>query len=267
MISPSLTTSLGDQVSPLLCTKSLGRSLHFIEKVSSTNSVALEAALSGAEHGTVFAADYQTDGYGRQGRKWSSSQGLNLTFSVILRLPVPPKKMGIVSLAACLAVSEAIAKVSMPTIPQLKWPNDILLDDQKVSGMILHTMDTSETAIILGIGINVNQTEFPEELETCATSLILVTGQPIDRAHLMASVLLQLEKFLELMVLNPSCILDLYSEKLAWIGHCCRVVGKDTDLTGTLIGIDESGGLVLDTESSGTQIFFAGDVSLRVSDH
>ncbi len=237
-----------------------------MEKVTSTNSVAMDAALSGAEHGTVFVADYQTHGFGRQGRSWSSSRGLNLTFSVILDLPIPKKKMGVVSLAACLGVADAIADATAPTKPQLKWPNDILLNDQKVSGMILQTTDASLTGIILGIGINVNQTVFPEELETCATSLILVTGQPTDRASLLAYVLLQIEQKLELMLVNPSYILQNYSENLAWVGHSCRVLGKNTDVAGTLVGIDESGGLVLDTEDSGTRIIFAGDVSLRMSD-
>ncbi len=265
-MSHSTTTLFAQQISSLLNTRFLGRPLYYMDEVTSTNSLALEAAKRGATHGTVFAADYQTCGRGRQGRTWNADAGLNLTFSIILDLPIPGKRIGLLPLTACLGVADAIADVIALHRPQLKWPNDILLNGQKVCGMLLQTVDSAMTPIILGIGINVNQVVFPEELDRFATSLLLSTGQPIDRAILMASVLLNLEKNLELMLTEPSVIRENYTNNLVWIGQSCRVVAMDEEIIGTLIGIEESGALILET-STGTRTIYAGNVSLRMADN
>ncbi len=264
-MSHSTTTLFGQQISSLLNTRFLGRPLYYMDEVTSTNSLALEAAKRGATHGTVFAADHQTCGRGRQGRTWNADAGLNLTFSIILDLPIPSKRIGLLPLTACLGVADAIADIIALHRPQLKWPNDILLNGQKVCGMLLQTVDSAMTPIILGIGINVNQVVFPEELDRFATSLLLSTGQPIDRTILMASVLLNLEKSLELMLTEPSVIRENYTNNLVWIGQSCRVVGMDEEIIGTLIGIEESGALILET-STGTRTIYAGNVSLRMAD-
>lgn len=262
-MSHSTTTLLGQQISSLLNTKALGRPLYYMDEVTSTNSLALDAAKRGAAHGTVFAADYQTSGRGRQGHTWSADAGLNLTFSIILDLPISGKRVGLLPLTACLGVADAIEDVIALHRPQLKWPNDILLNGQKVCGMLLQTVGSAMTPIILGIGINVNQTVFPEELDKFATSLLLSTGQPIDRAVLMASILLNLEKNLELMLTAPSAIRKNYTDDLVWIGQSCRVFGMDEEIIGTPIGIEESGALILET-STGTRTIYAGNVSLRM---
>ncbi len=264
-MSPSTTTSLGQEVNALLNTRALGRPLYFRKRVSSTNSLALEAAQRGAGHGTVFVSDYQTHGRGRQGRTWTADEGLNLMFSVILDIPVSEKTTGMVQVAACLGVADAIAGAAAPNKPQFKWPNDILLNGRKLCGMLLQTVSTSTTKFILGIGINVNQTVFPEKLEQHATSLLLSTGQPVDRASLMGSVLLNLEKKLDLMQEAPSTIRKLYTENLVWIGQICTVTGMNHEAEGTLLGIADSGALLLNT-SDGTRTIYAGNVSLRVAD-
>lgn len=264
-MSHSITTPIGQQISSLLNTQSLGRPLYYMEEVTSTNSLALEAAKQGVEHGTVFAANYQTSGRGRRGRTWNAAAGLNLTFSIILDLQLPRKSVGLLPLTACVGVADAIAEIVLLNRQQLKWPNDILIDDKKVCGILLQTVDSSTTPIILGIGINVNQTEFPSELEKVATSLLLSTGQPIDRASLMASVLLNLEKNLELLLNAPSVIRKKYTDNLAWIGKNCQIVGMDEEIIGTLIGIEKSGALLLET-NTGTRTIYAGNVSLRIDD-
>ncbi len=236
-----------------------------MDEVISTNSLALEAAKQGAGHGTVFAADYQTHGRGRRGRIWKADAGLNLTFSIILDLPAPSKQIGLLPLTACLGVADAIADITAPGRPQLKWPNDILLSGQKVCGMLLQTVGSDITPIILGIGINVNQTVFTEDLDELATSLLLATGQPINRASLMASVLLSLEKNLDLMLTTPSTVRKNYTNHLVWIGRNCRISGLEEEMTGTLTGIAESGALILET-STGPRTIYAGNVSLRMAD-
>lgn len=265
-MSPSTTIDLGRQISAQLTTKVLGHPLYYLDKVTSTNSLALEAAQRDAAHGTVFAADYQTHGRGRQGRSWDADEGLNLTFSVILDLPIPNHRIGMLPLAACLGVASAISDAVAPHKPQLKWPNDILLGGQKICGILLQTVGPSTNAIVLGIGINVNQTKFPVELELHATSLLLISGQPIDRASLMASVLLNLEEKLDLLILHPSVLHKHYTRNLMGIGERCRVVGINEEIVGTMIGIDDSGALTLAT-STGNRTIYAGDVSLHMADH
>ena len=257
----STTTLLGQEISSLLRTRELGHPLYCMQTVSSTNTLALEAAQRGATHGTVFFADYQTDGRGRQGRIWKADACMNLTFSIVLDFP--GKKIGMLPLAACLGVSDAIADATVPVQPQLKWPNDILIQSRKVCGILLQTAGPPAAPVILGIGINVNQTIFSGELSSHATSLLLATGRFTDRAALMASVLLNLERTLGLMVAEPSTIHQIYSERMIWKGQSCRISGiNDDEITGTLLGIEESGGLLLETDT-GIRTIYAGNVSLR----
>jgi len=237
-----------------------------MKSVTSTNSLALEAVQEGAGHGTIFVADYQTHGRGRQGHTWTSDEGLNLTFSIILNLPVSKNTIGITPLAACLGIADALNDVVTPNKLEFKWPNDILLNGRKICGMLLQTSNQSVGKIVLGIGINVNQTVFSEDLEKHATSLLLSTGQSIDRASLMASILLHLEKRFELLSDELSIIRNLYTEKLIWLGQHCKIIGMNKEVNGILLGIAESGALLLKTRT-GIQTIYAGNVSIRVANH
>ena len=261
-----MDTSLGQRVSALLTARNIGRPLHYAHTVTSTNTLAMEAAQLDAPHGTVFLADYQTDGRGRRGRIWRAARGQNLTFSVILRLPISGAIIGMVPLAACLGVSEAIAKVVSPSKPQLKWPNDILLEGRKICGMLLQSFGAPMAPVVLGIGLNVNQITFPPELSYYATSLFLSTGRPVDRASMMAEVLVHLEKSFELLSTNPALVRKRYTENLIGVGKSCRITRVNDELVGTLIGIEESGALILET-SKGLHTIYAGDVSLYMADH
>jgi len=257
---------LGHQVSAQLTTKALGHPIYYQKQVSSTNHLALEAVQNGAKHGTVFIADYQTNGYGRRGRAWMSDAGLNLTFSVIIDLPCEEQFTGLLPLATCVGVADAIEAVVAPHSLQFKWPNDILLNDQKIAGMLLQAVSPPMEQIILGIGINVNQMNFHQDIESYATSILLSTGQQIDRASLMASILLNLEKILDMLHRCPRTIRQLYTEKLVWIGQNCTIDGMNQSVEGILTGIQESGALILHT-NSGPQVIYAGNLSLRVADH
>jgi len=249
----------------LLTTKSLGHPLYYYQQVASTNLIALEEARAGAGHGSVYVSDYQRHGRGRQGKPWISDKGLNLTFSVILDIPVTSESKGLIAIAACLGVSDAISEHTTPYVPQFKWPNDILINGSKISGMLSQVLSEPRNQVVLGIGINVNQIQFPSELEHDATSVILCTGQQTDRAAMMASVLLHLEMSLELLVHSPSTIQQLYSEKLVWVGQRCRIEGVNQPTEGRLVGIDKSGALLLQTDT-GIQTIYAGNISLRMAD-
>ena len=264
-MSHTTDTSLGQRVSALLTTQNLGRPLHYVNTVSSTNTLALEAAQLDARHGTAFLTDYQTNGYGRRGRLWQAAKGQNLTFSIVLRLPISGTITGMIPLAAALAVSEAVAKIVSPNNPQLKWPNDILLEGRKICGILLQSFGAPVTPMVLGVGLNVNQSIFPPELSGIATSLLLATGQHTDRASIMANVLLHLEKNLELLSTDPALIRKRYTKNLMGIGKNCQVTGANEKIMGTLLGIEESGALILET-SKGLRTIYAGDVSLYMAD-
>lgn len=265
-MSHSTDTSLGQRVSALLTTRNLGRPLHYVHTVTSTNTLAMEAAQLDAQHGTAFLADYQTNGYGRRGRLWQAVQGQNLTFSIILCLPISGTITGMVPLAAALAVSEAVAKTVSPNNPLLKWPNDVLLEGRKFCGILLQSFGAPVTPMVLGIGLNVNQSIFPPELSGSATSLLLATGQHVDRASMMANVLLRLEKTLELLSKNPALIRKRYTKNLMGVGKNCQITGLKEKIIGTLIGIEDSGALILET-SQGLRTIYAGDVSLHMADN
>lgn len=265
-MSHSTDTSLGQRVSALLTTRNLGRPLHYSHTVTSTNTLAMEAAQLDAPPGTVFLADYQTNGYGRRGRLWQTAKGQNLTFSLILHLPISGTVAGMVPLAAALAVSEAVAKIVSPNTPQLKWPNDIFLDGRKICGILLQSFGAPATPMVLGIGLNVNQSIFPPELSGSATSLLLATGQHVDRASMMANVLLHLERNLELLSTDPALVRKRYTKNLMWVGKNCLVTGANEKIVGTLVGIEESGALILETHK-GLRTIYAGDVSLDMADN
>ena len=158
--------------------------LHHFYKIGSTNTAAMAAAAEGAPHGSVFLAEEQTAGRGRGSNSWQSPRSTGIYCSVVLRPSLPPSDVLALSLAAGLAVKSAIQSVDPAVTPDLKWPNDVLIGDQKICG-ILTEMNAEAIRvryIVVGIGINVNQESFPKGLN--ATSLQLVTGKAWSRVEL-----------------------------------------------------------------------------------
>ncbi len=138
----------------------------------------MEAAAKGAPEGSVFLAEQQTAGRGRGAHEWHSAQSAGIYCSAVLRPVLPPSEILILSLAAGLAVYDAIQEVDSRVVPDLKWPNDLLINGKKFCG-ILNEMNAEATRvryIVIGVGINVNQVSFPPELQSVATSLRLATG-------------------------------------------------------------------------------------------
>src|ERR1700733_6453462 len=170
--------------------------LHHFYKIGSTNTAAMAAAADGAPEGTVFLAEEQTEGRGRGANSWQSPRSTGIYCSVILRPALPPSDVLVLSLAAGLAVQAAIQQVDARVRPDLKWPNDVLIADKKVCG-ILTEMNAEATRvryIVVGIGINVNHASFPRELEGEATSLHLATGHDWSRVELTAALLKSLDQ-------------------------------------------------------------------------
>ena len=187
---------LPDILAPLLHGTIFGKNLHHYYKIGSTNAVAMEAAAGGAPEGSVFLAEQQTAGRGRGGNQWHSARSVGIYCSVIFRPPLPPSDVLILSLATGLAVRAAVQEVNDGLVPDLKWPNDLLLNGKKFCG-ILTEMNAEVTRVgyvVTGIGINVNQANFPADLQSSATSLRLATGTEHSRLQLCAALLKSLDR-------------------------------------------------------------------------
>lgn len=157
-----------------------GAEIHHLQAVDSTQSVAFALAADGAADGTVVVADYQNEGRGRRGRAWHAPAGTALLASIVVRPRVEPRALPLYSFAAALATADAIERVA-GVAPRLKWPNDVLINGRKVSGILLESRTESNGApvVAIGIGLNLRQPSFPAGLETRATSLLLETGRAV----------------------------------------------------------------------------------------
>jgi BirA family biotin operon repressor/biotin-[acetyl-CoA-carboxylase] ligase len=248
---------------------SLGQPLHLLDETTSTNDEAKRAAYSGAPHGSTWVAEEQTAGRGRQGRTWVSPRGENLLFSVLWRLPCPLERLPLLSLAAGIAVCEAARKAAPGADIRLKWPNDVVLVRtpglllEKVAGVLVETSMSGGKVegVVFGVGINVLTREFPPELTGRATSLALVTGKPIDRADVLADVLVALDRTASLVAARG---LGLVRARLdEW--DALRGASVRSELgAGIAIGFDDDGRLLVDDASGSRAAWGAGEVHLGV---
>lgn len=255
-----------NQVRRLLRTRALGREIRAFTEVESTNSIAAEwIAAGGAPHGAVVVADHQMRGRGRMGRSWLAAPGLNLTFSVILRPDLPTDRFGMMTVAGCAGVARCIDRFAEPLHAAVKWPNDIFLNGRKVCGMLLEASwntPASRPAVVLGVGLNVNQEEFPDSIRDRATSLLLETGRIVPRAELLAALLSDLEEALNHLSIDEEAVRREYVERMTGLGERVelRFTSSDRSVEGLVQGIDPSGGIVL-TSDSGSRVFYAGEVT------
>jgi BirA family transcriptional regulator, biotin operon repressor / biotin---[acetyl-CoA-carboxylase] ligase len=239
--------------------------IHHFYKIGSTNTAAMSASGEGAPEGTVFLAEEQTAGRGRGAHTWESSRSTGIYCSVVLRPSLPPADVLIISLAAGLAVHRAIQDVNSNVTPDLKWPNDVLIGGKKVCG-ILAEMNAEATRVrylVVGVGINVNQPRFREELKNDATSLRMVTGSEWSRVELTVALLKSLDREYRELIQQPDArrsILRRFAECSSWIrGKQVRVIENGSTLEGTTEGLDERGFLLVRTPR-GVQTVLSGTV-------
>jgi BirA family biotin operon repressor/biotin-[acetyl-CoA-carboxylase] ligase len=238
----------------------LGGSLHWQAETQSTNDDALVAAKGGAAHGAVFGAETQTRGRGRRGSEWVSTPGEGLWFSVLLRPQLDAERVSGLSLCAGLAVRAAVAqRVSAPVL--VKWPNDVLASGRKVCGILVESQITgpSINSVIVGIGVNVTQSAFPEALLGIATSLALLGATNLSREALLADVLQGLEQ--ELQRLTAQGLAGMASALRphdALLGRRLRVDARE----GIGDGIDSAGRLLLKDDDGRVHAINAGHVEL-----
>jgi len=246
-----------------LKTKYLGRKIYWFNSIDSTNLKAKELANNGAAHGTIVIADEQTAGRGRMGRSWYSESGKNLTFSIILNPQMNQHYIGALSLYAGLSVTQALQQF-LQVSPKCKWPNDILIDNKKICGILSESIfkDKDLKAVIIGIGLNVNQTIFPGDLNRTATSLALASGREFNRFEVLAKVLQRLEtnyKIIQKGLLEN--ILEKWKRFSPMFEKETLVSQNENNIRGIAVGLDLDGGLILQTEN-GKKKIIAGEVTL-----
>lgn len=250
-MAPSAPLSI-DAIRSTLATTALGQILYLYQDLPSTNREASSLAQQGAAHGTLVMAEQQSGGYGRHGRAWFSPPGFNIYCSLIVRgksQTVPLAQwLSWVPLVTALAVAEATQQVA--AIPlALKWPNDLLLQDRKVGGILCESTLTTTNGpiVIIGIGLNVNVPlqSFPAELRPIAASLIEAVSQPIDRNRLIAQLLWELEQCLdELQSHGAARLRQAYLTRCATLGRQVKVLfANDQQILGTAETLSADGAL------------------------
>jgi BirA family transcriptional regulator, biotin operon repressor / biotin---[acetyl-CoA-carboxylase] ligase len=250
------------EVIPLLSTRDLGRTLHSFEVLPSTNAQAFELAQEGALHGEVVVAESQTAGKGRRGRAWVSPPGKNLAMSVILRPDIAPTRAPELTLVAAVALAETLNDAGATA--RIKWPNDVQIDGRKVAGILTELSADTERVhfIVLGIGVNLNTdaSDFPEEIRDLATSVKLARGQTVPRALFTAAFLTKLEVWLDRWQekgFEP--VREAWKSSSSTLGQDVLVRSDSKELRGIAEDIDDSGALLLRFEGRLERVL-AGDV-------
>lgn len=248
-------------------TKRFGqRYLHF-EEVTTTQSVAHEQVRAGAPDGTVIVSEHQTAGKGRMLREWSSASRKGIWMTLLMRPEVPPHLAPQFTLVIAVAIVNAIKALYPQIDARIKWPNDILIDGKKVTGILTEMVAEADRveAILVGIGINVNQQldDFPEELQSIATSLQLTIGKQVDRAELLAKVLYYSEHYCDLYVKHGfSHIKALWENASITIGNRVRATTIREVIEGTAVAITESGVLQIRKDDGEIESIYSGDIEL-----
>src|SRR5262245_54881940 len=185
------------QIQDGLTTNRLGKKIHYVTELDSTNSCARRLAEQGAQAGEIVIAESQTHGRGRLGRPWVSPPYVNLYISVILRPNLPPIDAPQITLMAAVALAEALAAF-IPVVPAIKWPNDILAEGRKLAGILTESACHAERIdfVILGIGVNINYPveSMPDAIRKRATSLISLTGASVSRESVLRRLIQDLDR-------------------------------------------------------------------------
>ena len=248
-----------EEITKNLKTKIIGKKIYYFKKIPSTNLYTKQLVREYAEEGTIVIADDQTHGLGRKNRLWHSPTG-GLWFSVVLYPHIPTDKGMLITMASSVSVAQAVEEI-IGLNTEVKWPNDLILNGKKVCG-ILTEIDAEMDKInyiIVGIGINVNN-DIDEELKEIAISLKQETGSDISRAKLLRSILQHLDLNYNKLILG-----DFDSIREEWLSYS-SIIGREIQMEddkivtkGVVIDIDESGYIILETDS-GTIRIVSGDI-------
>lgn len=254
------------EIKSCINSRHIGSRVVYYEETDSTNTRAKALAEDGAQDGTLVVAEKQNAGKGRRGRGWSSPPGTGIWMSMVLRPDILPSRASMLTLAVALGVSEGICRVT-GIMPQIKWPNDLVLSSKKICG-ILTEMTTELDMIqyvVVGMGTNVNMEDFPEELSDRASSLYLETGRRWKRGPLIGAMAKALEEYYEkfLRTGDLSLLKEEYEKRLANLNRQVTVLAPKGSYDGICRGINEEGELLVEREDKTICHVLSGEVSVR----
>lgn len=249
-------------------TKTVGSEIRYFDVIDSTNTYLKKAALEEVPDGTVVIAGHQTAGRGRLNRSFESPKGKGLYFSVLLRPQLPPEKLLPVTALAGVAVCDAVERVCGAR-PGLKWPNDPVLGNRKVCGVLTEMVLDEKGApnVILGIGINVSQTaeDFSPEVSKLAASLFVALGDQVSRPELAAALIKEIDRlYAALLADDLMAYLTAYRRDCVNLGKTIQLIGLDGSREkAEAVDIDEAFGLVVRGENGLLRTVRTGEVSVR----
>lgn len=242
----------------------IGCTIECLEELDSTNARARQVAEEGGAEGTVIVADRQSAGRGRLGRRWESPSGVNLYCSILLRPQIPVQQAPQLTFLSAVAVAETLNELyRLPA--RVKWPNDVLVGGAKIAGLLNEMNAETEQIhfVILGIGVNLNMTaeQFPVEILYPATSVLLETGNRIDRAEFIRRLLNRLDSYYsEFLAAGFTPIRRRWESRCDLLNARVQVDRSPGFLQGTVVGLDSDGALRLQLEDGRVERVLAGDV-------
>lgn len=261
--SPDVLES--SEIASRLRTRRMGQNLIFHRETGSTNIDAKAEAEQGAPEGTLVVTECQNAGRGRKGRSWSSPEGCNIYFTLLLRPACQPDQACMLTLVMALAVAEAIREQGLDA--GIKWPNDIVVSGKKVCGILTEMSAEPDYIhyVVIGTGINVNQESFPEEIRQTATSLKNEKGEHVARAALLSCVMEHFERAYESFCasFDLSGLLPDYQRLLVNKDAPVKVLDPKGEFCGIARGINDRGELLVEREDGRMETVYAGEVSVR----
>ena len=242
-----------------------GQEIYYYDVTDSTNIRAKELAEEGHPSGTLVVADRQEAGRGRRGRSWDSPSGTGIFMTLLLKPEMNPNHASMLTLVAAMAVARAISKCAN-TEALIKWPNDIVIGGKKICGILTEMSAQFDfiNHIVIGIGINVHNEHFPEEIAETAGSIFLQTGKRIRRAELIEQILEQFEHYYAIFMETEdlSGLVKEYNAILVNMNKSVRVLDPKEPFEGKAMGITKKGELIVDTWES-RKMVSSGEVSVR----
>ena len=253
-------TTIADQIH----TKWAGKTVHFARKTDSTNLWIKRLAKEGAPEGTLALAEFQSAGRGRLGRSWEVPEGTSVMMSILLRPKFEPQYAPMLTLVMGMAVAKAVKKFGFDV--SIKWPNDVVVSHKKICGILteMGVRDGKIDYAVIGVGINVNIKEFPEEMADKATSLYLESGREFDRSQIPGLVMEAFEEYYEKFAAtcDLSGLKEEYESILANYNQPVRVLAKEP-YEGVARGITDGGELLVEKTDGTIATVSAGEVSVR----
>lgn len=254
-----------DEIKSIWKAKTLGEEIRYLDVIDSTNTMAKALAEEGYPSGTLVVADQQTAGKGRRGREWESPKDCGIFMTMMLKPDIVPNNASMLTLVAALAQAKALAEITGEDV-RIKWPNDIVLNGKKIVGILTEMSAQFDyiNHIVIGIGINVNNTSFPESIQDMATSLFLETGKHFKRSEIIARTWEYFEEYYELFLETEdlSALQKEYNAMLVNMHKGVKVLDPKEPFEGKAMGITKNGELIVDTWES-RKLVSSGEVSVR----